>query len=332
MTISTIGSGGTYSTLQAWEDAKPANLVTAGSPWIGEMLAGFNATDTATILTIAGSTVNSSNYTELRCASGASFADHSSKLTNALRWNSSNGASISVNAHGVPAVIVSEQYARLTKLQIESLGDRQALNVNGGGNQIIDSCIIEGSGGASYPVMAVTPGSVTFKNCLVVRRSANAGQLVVVQTNWSAYNCTFVKPSGLAGSSVGVGYSYLSGTQTLQNCAFFGVSAVDSGSPTRSYTTCRTDVASPPTGFTQIAYDTTTGSGFQNITDSTRDFRIKSTSAMVGAGTTDTTNAATDIVGTSRPGGGAGSYDIGAWEYTAVAAPAAPPIINVMGL
>jgi hypothetical protein len=332
MTDRTIGSGGDYSTLQAWEDASPANLVTDGNIWRGLMLSGFNASASGTILTIAGSTVDSTHYKELTTNTGASFADHASELTNELRWNGSNGASISAGDNYGAAVIVSEQYARLTKLQIQGNGGREALLINNGGNYVVSQCIIEGQADASHGVFTSTPTAGIVKNSLIVKRSANAGPICSIQGNVGMYNNTIAKPSGLAGSSVGVAYSYTSGTTTLQNCAVFGVSAVSSGSATTSYTTCRTDAASPPTGFTQIAYDTTTGSGFQNTADSTRDFRIKSTSAMVGAGTTDTTNAAADIVGTSRPGGGAGSYDIGAWEYTAVAAPAAPPIINIMGL
>jgi hypothetical protein len=62
MTDRTIGSGGDYSTLQAWEDASPANLVTDGNIWRGLMLSGFNASASGTILTIAGSTVDSTHY------------------------------------------------------------------------------------------------------------------------------------------------------------------------------------------------------------------------------------------------------------------------------
>jgi hypothetical protein len=315
MTDRTIGSGGDYSTLQAWEDASPANLVTDGNIWRGLMLSGTNLSASSTILTISGSTVDSTHYKELTTDTGASFADHASKLTNALKWNSGNGASISAGDNYGEAVVISEQYARLTKLQIQGNGGREALLINNGGNYVISQCIIEGQPDASHGVFTSTPTAGIVKNSLIVKRSANAGSICSVQGNVSMYNCTVAKPSGLAGSSVGLAFSYASGTTTLQNCAVFGASAVSSGSATTSYTTCRTDVASPPTGFTQIAYDTSTGSGFENITDATRDYRIKSTSAMLDVGTTDATNAATDIVGTART---SSTYDIGAWEYSAV--------------
>ncbi len=55
-----------YSTLQAWEDASPANLVTADQRWIGECLDQGTFTGA---LTISGTTVDATRYTILRCAS-----------------------------------------------------------------------------------------------------------------------------------------------------------------------------------------------------------------------------------------------------------------------
>jgi hypothetical protein len=60
---------------------------------------------------------------------------------------------------------------------------------------------------------------------------------------------------------------------------------------------------------TQATY----GSEFENVNDATRDFRLKSGASQINTGTTDATNAPTDIVGTARPQGG--SYDVGVWEF-----------------
>jgi hypothetical protein len=98
----------------------------------------------------------------------------------------------------------------------------------------------------------------------------------------------------------------------LQNCAFFGVTAVKTGGATPTYTTCLTNVASPPSGCTTTTYNT---SAFVNITNATRDYRIPSGSALIGAGTVDSINAAFDIVGTPR----GATNDVGCWQYKAPA-------------
>src|SRR3990167_4881646 len=47
-----------------------------------------------TLLTIAGSTSNSTSYKHITTIEGASFRNNANKLTNALRYNSSNGCGI----------------------------------------------------------------------------------------------------------------------------------------------------------------------------------------------------------------------------------------------
>lgn len=70
-----------------------------------------------------------------------------------------------------------------------------------------------------------------------------------------------------------------------------------------------TDQASPPTGFSQVTYT----SQFQGTTASALDFRVKSGANLINTGTSDSTNGATDIAGTSRPAGS--GWDIGSWEF-----------------
>ncbi len=68
---SSIGTGGDYTTIQAWETAKNGDLVTDTERQIGEMKSeAFGAG-----ATINGSTTNSSFYMWLRAVSGAEF-DH----------------------------------------------------------------------------------------------------------------------------------------------------------------------------------------------------------------------------------------------------------------
>jgi hypothetical protein len=94
--------GGDYSTLQAWEDACPANLVTADQIWQGQCKNQEFALN-ATVLNIAGTTTDATRYIELTTEAGASFRDHASKATNALRYDATKGAGIrATNAYGKP--------------------------------------------------------------------------------------------------------------------------------------------------------------------------------------------------------------------------------------
>jgi hypothetical protein len=83
--------------------------------------------------------------------------------------------------------------------------------------------------------------------------------------------------------------------------------AIKAGSATFNHTTGYSDI-SGTTGVTQTTY----GDAFQNVNDATRDFRLKTGSALINNGTTDATNAPIDIAGTARPDGAA--YDVGCWE------------------
>ena len=65
----------------------------------------------------------------------------------------------------------------------------------------------------------------------------------------------------------------------------------------------------------------------ENTTTASRDFRPKAGADTIDNGTTDSTNAATDLIGTSRPSGSA--YDIGAEEYVTVGGGSSiVPILN----
>ena len=97
----------------------------------------------------------------------------------------------------------------------------------------------------------------------------------------------------------------------MQNCSLFAgdsTKAITAGSATFNFTTCASDI-SGTAGVTQVTYNRE----FQDVNDATRDFKLRPGAAQISAGTIDSINASTDIVGTTRPKGP--SYDIGAWEF-----------------
>lgn len=311
-TVKTIGTTGDYTTLQSWEDAAPANLVTADEIWQGQ-LQNQTFTVAATALTLSGSTSDATRYKELRCVSGASFRNNASVQTNELRYNASNGAAISCTGGNYTyAIVISEQYVRLNGLQVthSSTGSSASTIRVTVADSLIENCIIETAGSTVGAVNYLNVSSFTAKNSLFVQRGASKSCVVGATSSiGTMYNVTMVVPSDkTAASNLFTSTSFTN--ITLNACAFFGVSAV-----TASGTVTINDGFSnlSGTGITTATYNT---SQFVNITDATRDYRLPSGSAMINTYTADTTNSPVDIAGTTRPTGTNGA-DVGCWEYVA---------------
>lgn len=307
-----IGTGGDYTTIAAWEAACPADLTSVDQIWRGECKSESFTNSGNNVITFAGVTTDATRYLELTCQTGASFSDNASVQTNALRYNTANGAAISSsNNYSVNTAVSVETTlnVRLTGLQIASTGSAGGILGSSGTAIVIDRCIVESSANNANPIYSFGGGTV-IKNSLIVHRGASpANSAVGIANGTSVFNCTIVASNGTGAVAFEGNYS----SPVVKNCAVFNFTAIKSGGNTPTYTTCFTDVASPPSGFTTIAYSTGSGAQFQSITDGTHDFRIKTGSSLKDVGTTDSTNAATDIAGTARPSGA--SYDVGAWEF-----------------
>lgn len=321
-----IGSGGgrDYSTLQSWEDAAPANLVTSDQIWRGECYNDSEFSASGPTLTVAGSTVDSTRYKELTAASGQSFVDNASVQTNALRYNQSNGVAIKCTNGYQWVIETTENHFKLSRVQVAAPDQKPAFrNATSSLSGVdLNQCILESAGSSSNGVLMLRSG--TGRNLLIVARGTggNGFDFNYVTSGTTLVNCTVVRPSSR--TAAGTAFTSSSSGATIKNCAAFGFTTVMNSSHVTA-TTCYTEQTAP-TGFTQVTYDTSTGSGFENTSDSTRDFRIKSTSALKDTGTTDSTNAPIDIAGTSRPSGSA--YDVGCWEYVAAATAASAPAMR----
>jgi hypothetical protein len=313
---STIGSGGDYATPALWIAACPANLVTADQIWRGELKnQTHGGTGAGLVLSITGITTDATRYIELTTEAGASFADNVNVQTNALRANASNGAFITTDVTFNYTINCNVAFTRFSKLQIEAQSaSGEPIIMSGSAHDCwIDRCIIE-TNNAFYCLDNGGGDRMKLTNSLLICRTAsNTVGLAKFFQDCTIVNNTFVIPSDLAAATYGIDFSFPNNV-TIRNNAFFGVTNVWDTAPTGTLVcqTNYTDANSPPSGWTDIAYDTSTGSGFQNTANSTRDFRIKTGSALLDVGTTDSTNAATDIAGTARPQGSA--YDAGAWE------------------
>lgn len=296
--------------------------------WSGRSL---NFTVTVSSLTVGGSTNSSTAYPEMTTAIGASFRDNAGVQSNALRYNASNGAAITSSAN--VTLTIQESFFRISNLQVEGTRLTYAgtpVSVSTGTDGVvIDSCIISYSGTSGSHSLAMNVGtgkSITVINTLIHNQrnsSSNSPAQCVGAGTFDFHNCTFIKSTDVAAApAINVNSSPII---TATNCAFFGISARTSAAPASiTYTNCFDSLASPPSGVTQVTYDTSTGSGFVAIASSTAsDFRIISTSAMKDAGITDASYASVDIARTARPQGSA--YDVGCWELVVAAVTFIPP-------
>lgn len=391
-TVKTIGSTGTFSTIQAWHDGAPTNLVTAersacgtfavatflqgesltfsisgatgkmldtdstgvgtgtymtygitaGNPGAADVITGLTSTATCvltsgtpdftgviwqgqcqnqefssagTLLTVSGTTTSTTAYKELTTVAGASFRDHANVLTNPLRYNASVGAAINCTLSGGTTLSITESNFHMSKLQLTASGPLgRCLTGNAGTGILIDSCICEGNSvasGVSTGPFVIPAATGTYSNCVFIGRGSGADHIIQTNTGSpSFFNCAMIAPTNLGAPPTSIFTSGASGTVTVQNCALFGgegTSTVKAGSATFNFTTCVSDT--PGTvGVATANFD----AEYENAGKVATDLRLTLMSAQIDSGTTDVTNAATDIKGTARPAQAA--YDIGPWE------------------
>lgn len=304
-TSSTVGTGGDYTTLAAWVAAAPANLVTADVVWQGQLL-NQEFVSGGWAVTIPSAGEDATRYFELTTAPGASFRDHASKATNALKYNAANGAAIRGSGNYGGAIKSEAYYTRITGIQAKNdTGTFSAMQLTAG--CVVDGCIAEQ--GSTHWNVITSPGAFTIKNAHVAKRTSGGYGIGCAQSV-NLHNVTIAVPSDVGGGSIGVNVAYPSGTSTLNNVAVFGFTTAYANAGSSTATTCLTDQSSPATGFSQVTY----ADCFENTALASMDFRVKTGSPLIDAGTTDVTNAAYDIIGTARPQGA--SYDVGAWEFS----------------
>jgi hypothetical protein len=306
----TIGSGGDYTTLQAWEDASPANLVTNDEIWLGSILSGTNFTNVT--LAIAGSTSDATRYKHLTVATGASFCDNANVRTNALRFNTANGCYIDSVVGYTTIVDIDEIGARVSRLQIRSGATNElSVRLNKASTRLTE-CIIAGSPGSPATSGSVVrqwgDSSTSFVSNCLIQRNNNTTTPAVSVIRAGLVNCTIVNVSGTT-SGTGVLTLYTGTSSTHRNLAVFGFSTATDNIAGTSSQTNYTDATSPGSGWTGgAAFSTAT---FESVTTGSFDLRLKSGSALIDAGTTDTTYGTPDISLTAR----SGTYDVGCWEF-----------------
>ena len=308
-TIGTAG-GRDFSTLSAWGAALPANLVTDGNSYVGACYNDSEFTGSGILLTLSGHTTDVTHTITLTTGAGQSFRDNASVQTNALRYNVANGVGFRKTADNDHVLEISDSYVTLSNVQLSGQNGGQAIYVHDNHGCVLTNCIF------SHDLRAIvifsdgsSPYNIISNSLCLILVDGDPNGVVFLQNTSNLYFVTIVTVSDGTPGLTAIAANFQ--TITVENCAFFGSLAVGAGSSTFTFTTCMTDVASPPSGCTTVTY----ANQFQNTTAASADFREKAGANLQGAGTADSTFGATDIAGTARPQ--SGNWDIGCWELLA---------------
>lgn len=303
MATRTIGlTGRDYSTLAAW--ASYASALSLAANEIAEFYNDGGPVADTTTVTIGGWTANGFNVI-MRPASGQGIRHNANKLTNALRYNASNGAALTNNIQFADAYVLSGANLVIEDLQFQTSHVSANSVIRGGGGAQVSRCIFyRPSGGTLYNQAA----NITLRDSLLLHgTSGNA--VSVVGDSIDIDNCTL---AGLSSGGIGIQQTY---TQSIpprvRNTAFQGFTTAAQGTyrsgSTNNATTTASWTGAGISGTTSIA-DTE----WENVTSGTEDFRLRSTaSATMKTGGASGVGSGLDVVATTR---GSTNRSIGAWE------------------
>ena len=335
--VKTIGSSGgrDYSTLQAWEDAAPANLVTADQVWQGQCYndSEFFSLGGSTFLNISGSTSDATRYKELTVAAGQSFQDAAGVRSNALQYNVANGVGIrGVLLSNVP-IAMGEDYCRINRIQLllNENNYSQLLITTGAsaGGMILKDCILDAlNPDATFGILAFDATNTAIPNQLInvsayIRGTGGNGAYIGRGT---AIACNWIRTSSNTAAGIGI----LGGNDTcaLVNCAIFGFVTPAAAIGTFVTTNCKNNATDQSSGLPgsgqqySVTYNSTTPFVLSsaNGTGGTYDLRAAAATALNTHGTFVST-ANFDISLTTR----ATNPTIGAWELTTAVTTTDPP-------
>jgi hypothetical protein len=275
--------------------------------WKGELYkegAGTNNEWTNAAQATFSATSNSTYYFLLTAAPTQSFRDNANKLTNALRYNNTNGVSVTVASSTFLVVSSTSTYIQIDGLQLQGGTYASRIVSASAGQVIVTNCILYNG---------AVRGFVSCVNVNVLQDYTNSFWLSPGYTSNQYFrNCTIYgngTSSAFATASSDTGF-------ILKNCDIFGYTAV--AATTSSFTggSCNnnaTNLSSVGFGSSNLVSLSATNQ-FQNIGSGTEDFRVKAGADLINAGVRDQTYTNDlDIVGQARS---TTTPTIGAWEFS----------------
>lgn len=330
--VHTVGSGGDYSTLAAWESAQNRNLVSADEIAVAEIIGGTNVGNPTNRIDFAGWTTDETRYILVRAQSGSEYSGKgeidTSKAYIAAEIGGNNGA------------LFPRHNFKIKNIQVDisgasgSAGAKCLFMFGGGGGVDIDSCIFKftaPSGSASNQdgcifelrspsydchfrnnIFLIDGNSTTAGTTPCYIQSVNSGP----STHYFYNNTiiTFNKTTGNTNSiSIRNGEDAVtqnnyfhkpSGTSANHYNSSVGSSIVKGSNDATSNSEAATS------GLQNIPYDSTT---FESVASGSLDLTPKASGDIINAGADLSSSGITqDLIRRSRPQGD--SFDIGALE------------------
>jgi hypothetical protein len=309
MATKSIGTTGRdYATMALW--ASYVNALSLSAPELGEVYNDGTITDTAGV-TLGGWTGGSvTNTVTLRPASGQGIRDHANKLTNALRFNQSNGVAFTNSLYSGTVLTLSGAFLTLDGLQWKSTGSNNT-GINASSATVtITNCILQNDTAGSGRVISFN-NTGSIENTLIIATGASSGGgIECASVSPTITGCTVVKLGTASGTGI---RRYSSGSPVVKNTAVIGWTTDYSGTFSASSTNNATDKgAFGGTNVSTSGQVSIGSSDFENLSSGTADLRIKAGSTKL-IDTGATAGSGVDIVNTTR----GATYDIGVWEYTA---------------
>lgn len=314
--IGTAG-GRTYSTVQLWEDALPADLVSDGNARVGEC---YNDGGAALgRVSISAHTTNSTNYLKLTAAAGQSFMDNANVRTTALAFASSTYAALRTTTGYTFCVDLTGavDYFTCDRLMLEStVGSSAPFTAVSGCDHNLWKNLICSSANTSTNVGEIYGNSTLLVN-IAFYQNSGSGAPITFRNDPTLIGCTFVRTTNNGTTGTGPTARNYS-TPKMISCAVFGystvVGTVGAGAWSASSKNNATQAASGLPGSSNqhsVTFNATTP--FTQASATSTDLRAVASTSLASNGFLDATNAPNDISGTAR----ASSPTIGAWELTA---------------
>lgn len=324
----TVGTGKTYSTIQAAVDAVPGNLAGQGLQDIQVFAGGVANYYNENVDANTGfSNSSAADYVQIRA-----MVPHNGKS------QAAGGTGIRAGAGSIVRIVNLFDYFRFIGFEVGgglSYASGTTVGINPRANGLVDKCIVhditETTASLSYCIgIQISGANATIRNCLLfdlyaVGTHATSyvnGILINNYTGVSVINNT-IRNCNHSANKIAYGIRNLAASAVIENNGVFDTTTTgtkadflwegtEAGSQTDS--NCSSDATADDRGGTGCLVNKTSANQFISTADGSEDFRLKATADMKSAGVNYSGTFTDDIRGLTRS-----AWDIGAFRFDASA-------------